>query len=127
MASSGSYGLRWLVTSARRTVGLQASKQGGKARGNGTKGGSGPPGGFWSEGTKEKSDGLLFGETPPPPGQARKWESWEAPWYATLVGSFVLLTLGLSAKPDNGITTWAREEAMERRYGPPPSAGTDAE
>ena len=25
----------------------------------------------------------LFNETPPPPGQSRKWEDWEAPWYAT--------------------------------------------
>mmetsp|Transcript_6857 Transcript_6857/g.12578 ORF Transcript_6857/g.12578 Transcript_6857/m.12578 type:complete len:149 (+) Transcript_6857:277-723(+) len=80
-------------------------------------GGGGPPGGFWSEGTKAKPDGLLFGETPPPPGMKRKWESWEAPWYATLVASAVLLTVGLSAKPDNGIVSWAKEEAMQRRYG----------
>lgn len=35
--------------------------------------------GFFSEGTNEPT-GYLFGETPPPPGQKRKWESWEAPW-----------------------------------------------
>ncbi|QDZ23971.1 hypothetical protein HOP50_12g65100 [Chloropicon primus] len=85
--------------------------------GSGSLKGGGPPGGFWSEGTKAKSDGLLFGETPPAPGKTRKWETWEAPWYATLVGSFVLLYVGLSAKPDNGITTWARDEASKRRYG----------
>lgn len=34
---------------------------------------------FWSQGTNEPG-GLLFGETPPPPGQSRKWESWEMPW-----------------------------------------------
>mmetsp|Transcript_12217 Transcript_12217/g.31676 ORF Transcript_12217/g.31676 Transcript_12217/m.31676 type:complete len:135 (-) Transcript_12217:442-846(-) len=79
--------------------------------------GGGPPGGFWSEGTQEKPTGLLFGETPPAPGQSRKWESWEAVWYATLAASGVLLTVGLSAKPDNGITSWAKEEAMQRRYG----------
>ena len=43
----------------------------------------GPKGGFFSEGTQEKPDGILFGETPPPPGESRKWESWEAPWCAT--------------------------------------------
>ncbi len=79
--------------------------------------GGGPPGGFWSEGTQAKPTGLLFGETPPAPGQSRKWESWEGVWYATLAASGVLLTVGLSAKPDNGITSWAKEEAMERRYG----------
>ena len=38
---------------------------------------------FWSEGKHEPS-GYLFNETPPPPGQRRKWESWEAPWCALL-------------------------------------------
>jgi len=38
---------------------------------------------FWSEGKHEPS-GYLFNETPPPPGQRRKWESWEAPWCAPL-------------------------------------------
>lgn len=102
-------GLRALASGARRTAGA-ATKQ---RSTYGTK--SGP--GFWSEGTKEKTDGLLFGETPPPPGQRRKWESWEAPWYGTLLGSFLLLSIGLSAKPDNGITSWAKDEAMKRRYG----------
>uniref|UniRef100_A0A061RH07 Uncharacterized protein n=1 Tax=Tetraselmis sp. GSL018 TaxID=582737 RepID=A0A061RH07_9CHLO len=43
--------------------------------------GGGPPGGFFGEGTKSGPNGYLFGETPPPPGQSRKWESWEAPLY----------------------------------------------
>ena len=34
---------------------------------------------WWGPGKKEP-EGILFGETPPPPGQRRKWESWEAPW-----------------------------------------------
>ena len=38
--------------------------------------------GFFARGAQEGKNGLIFGETPPPPGQKRKWESWEAPWYA---------------------------------------------
>ena len=41
--------------------------------------GEGPKGGFFGEGHHEPG-GYLFGETPPPPGQSRKWESWEGPW-----------------------------------------------
>lgn len=39
---------------------------------------------FWSEG-KHEPGGYLFGETPLPPGEKRKWESWEAPWCATSI------------------------------------------
>jgi hypothetical protein len=42
--------------------------------------GGGHPGGYWSEGTQTGRNGYLFGESPPPPGQSRKWESWEAIW-----------------------------------------------
>lgn len=38
-----------------------------------------PGGSFWSEGTQTGRNGYLFGETPPPAGQSRKWESWELP------------------------------------------------
>lgn len=42
------------------------------------RGGHGWPGGsFWAEGTSTGRNGYLFGETPPPAGQKRKWESWE--------------------------------------------------
>ena len=41
--------------------------------------GDGPPGGFFGEGTQTGTNGYLFGESPLPAGQARKWESWEAP------------------------------------------------
>lgn len=46
-------------------------------------------GGFFAQGAQEGKNGLIFGETPPPPGQKRKWESWEAPWYSLLIDSFV--------------------------------------
>jgi hypothetical protein len=39
-----------------------------------------PGGHFWADGTQTGRNGYLFGETPPPPGEARKWESWELPW-----------------------------------------------
>jgi hypothetical protein len=37
---------------------------------------------FWGPGKDppEERNGLLFNETPPPPGQSRKWELWELPW-----------------------------------------------
>ena len=38
---------------------------------------------FWSQGKQEKVPGYLFNETPPPPGESRKWESWEPGWYDT--------------------------------------------
>ena len=80
-------------------------------------GGDQYPGGWFSEGTQEKPDGLLFGETPPLPGQARKWESWELPWYFTLTTATLMLTVGLASKPDRTVNTWAKKEAMVRRYG----------
>lgn len=35
---------------------------------------------WFSEGTRTDQNGILFSETPPPPGHSRKWESWEASW-----------------------------------------------
>ncbi|KAK9917069.1 hypothetical protein WJX75_000556 [Coccomyxa subellipsoidea] len=62
---------------------------------------------------KNTPGGYLFNETPPPPGQKRHLESWELPWYFTLVAATVMLTVGLSAKPDTNITSWARKEAAK--------------
>lgn len=39
---------------------------------------------FFAEG-KHEPTGYLFNETPTPPGQTRKWESWEAPWYVDVI------------------------------------------
>mmetsp|Transcript_32724 Transcript_32724/g.82448 ORF Transcript_32724/g.82448 Transcript_32724/m.82448 type:complete len:106 (+) Transcript_32724:201-518(+) len=103
MASRGAAGLGGLLARGRSAV---LPRRGG-----------GPPGGFFGEGTKEKSHGLLFGETPPPPGQSRKWESWEAPWYATGILTLVILGVGLPARPDSRLETWAHEEALRREAG----------
>ncbi|CAM6101003.1 unnamed protein product [Calypogeia fissa] len=71
-------------------------------------------GSWWGPGTQERPSGYLFGETPPPPGQKRKWEDWEFPYYFTSVATIVILTVGLSSKPDMRIETWARKQALER-------------
>ena len=52
--------------------------------------------------------------TPPPPGQSRKWEDWELPCYITSFLTIVILGVGLNAKPDLSIETWAHQKALER-------------
>ena len=59
-------------------------------------------------------NGRLFNETPPPPGQRRKWEDWEAPWYFTLASAAGILYFGLNAKPETSMTAWAKQEAEKR-------------
>ena len=69
---------------AARGAGLKLTRRLLSSGGRTTSGpvrGSGPPNGFFGEGVQEGRNGFLYGETPPPPGQARKWESWEAPLY----------------------------------------------
>jgi|TARA_B100001540_G_scaffold247680_1_gene223136 hypothetical protein len=78
--------------------------------------GGGPPGGYFAEGVQGEGhvNGRLFNETPPPPGQSRKWEDWEAPWYLAMGSAAVILFFGLSAKPETSATAWAKEEAQKR-------------
>ncbi|KAF0852721.1 mitochondrial Complex I (CI) NADH:ubiquinone oxidoreductase subunit ESSS/NESM/NDUFB11 [Andalucia godoyi] len=59
----------------------------------------------------KEAGGRLFGEAPLAPGQTRKCESWERVYYFGMGGSFVLITLGLYAKPDTSMKTLARIEA----------------
>eukprot|EP00887_Chlorella_sp_A99_P007846 scaffold20.g7846.t1 len=73
---------------------------------------------WFNEGVHEPT-GNLFGETPPPPGTKRVWESWEAPWYFTFGAATAMLTLGLSAKPDTSLSRWADRQAAEK-LGPAP-------
>ncbi|XP_047317329.1 uncharacterized protein LOC124920811 [Impatiens glandulifera] len=76
-------------------------------------GGDGPS--RWSTpGHQERPNGYLFNRTPPPPGQSRTWEDWELPCYITSFLTIVILGVGLSAKPDLTIETWAHQKALER-------------
>ncbi|CAI5465147.1 unnamed protein product [Closterium sp. Yama58-4] len=75
--------------------------------------GGGGGGSWWGPGHKD-AGGHLFGELPPPAGQARAWEDWEAPYYLTMGAAAVILTVGLTAKPDTSLHGWAREEAKRR-------------
>lgn len=68
----------------------------------------------WGPGTQERPNGYFLNRTPLPPGQKRKWEDWELPYYITGVLSVIILGVGLNAKPDTTIETWAHKKAMER-------------
>jgi len=58
--------------------------------------------------------GLLFGEPPLAAGQRRKWEEWEYIWYPTMASAALILTFGLTSRPDSGVMAWALEEAREK-------------
>ncbi|KAJ8448477.1 hypothetical protein Cgig2_012121 [Carnegiea gigantea] len=78
-----------------------------------TRGGGG--GDRWtSPGHQDRPNGYLFNRTPPPPGQSRKWEDWELPCYITSFLTIVILGVGLNAKPDLTLETWAHQKALER-------------
>lgn len=87
-------------------------------------GGSGPS--RWtSPGHEDQPKGFAFSRTPPPPGQSRKWEDWELPCYVTSFLTIVILGVGLSAKPDLTIETWAHHKALERLEAEAAIAGSD--
>ncbi|XP_059669562.1 uncharacterized protein LOC132314757 [Cornus florida] len=77
-------------------------------------GGGDGPSPWTSPGHQERPNGYLFNRIPPPPGQTRKWEDWELPCYITSFLTIVILGVGLSAKPDLTIETWAHQKALER-------------
>ncbi|KAI0511899.1 hypothetical protein KFK09_012533 [Dendrobium nobile] len=71
--------------------------------------------GRWTtQGHEERPKGYLFNRPPPPPGESRKWEDWELPCYITSFLTIVILGVGLNAKPDLTIETWAHQKALER-------------
>ncbi|MCD7463515.1 hypothetical protein HAX54_050773 [Datura stramonium] len=78
-----------------------------------TRGGHGPNP-FTTAGHQDRPNGYLFNRLPPPPGQSRKWEDWELPCYITSFFTIVILGVGLNAKPDLTLETWAHQEALKR-------------
>ncbi|OIS99736.1 PREDICTED: uncharacterized protein LOC109231312 [Nicotiana attenuata] len=78
-----------------------------------TRGGHGPNP-FTTAGHQDRPNGYLFNRVPPPPGQSRKWEDWELPCYITSFFTIVILGVGLNAKPDLTLETWAHQEALKR-------------
>ncbi|KAJ3694668.1 hypothetical protein LUZ60_000045 [Juncus effusus] len=80
-----------------------------------TRGGGGEGAGRWtSPGHEVKPKGYLFNRTPTAPGESRQWEDWELPCYLTSFLTIVILGVGLNAKPDLTIETWAHQKALER-------------
>ncbi|KAL1206935.1 Transcription factor bHLH48 [Cardamine amara subsp. amara] len=65
-------------------------------------------------GHEERPKGYFMNRTPPQAGQSRKWEDWELPCYITSFLTIVILGVGLNAKPDLSIETWAHQKALER-------------
>ncbi|XP_020598889.1 uncharacterized protein LOC110038397 [Phalaenopsis equestris] len=71
--------------------------------------------GRWTtQGHEERPKGYLFNRPPAPPGQSRQWEDWELPCYITSFLTVVTLGVGLNAKPDLTLETWAHQKALER-------------
>eukprot|EP00210_Caulerpa_lentillifera_P006724 g6426.t1 len=80
-----------------------------------------PGGSFWAPGQQKGPNGYLFGETPPPPGMKRRWESWEMMYYITYGGGPLALWICMMAAPDSRLETWARKQAEKElleEYGP---------
>ncbi|KAK9671528.1 hypothetical protein RND81_12G036600 [Saponaria officinalis] len=67
-----------------------------------------------SPGHQERPNGYFLNRTPPSPGQPRKWEDWELPCYVTSFLTIVILGVGLSAKPDLTLETWAHQKALQQ-------------
>ncbi|KAJ4959193.1 hypothetical protein NE237_026304 [Protea cynaroides] len=79
-----------------------------------TRGGGEGPSRWTTPGHQERPNGYFLNQTPLPPGQTRKWEDWELPYYITGFLTVVILGVGLNAKPDFTIETWAHKKALER-------------
>eukprot|EP00250_Pteridium_aquilinum_P002794 c13017_g1_i1 orf=125-511(+) len=97
----------------RRAV-LRQRLRGGDPHGHGEVGHDSHAEKSWFSPGDNDPGGVLFNETPPPPGHSRKWEDWELPYYATGVIAFLMLSIGLTSKPDTNIDTWAHKVALKR-------------
>ncbi|GFY93647.1 hypothetical protein Acr_09g0000930 [Actinidia rufa] len=80
-----------------------------------------------SPGHQEQPNGYPFNRTPLPPGQSRKWEDWELPCYITSFLTIVILGVGLNAKPDLTLETWAHQQALQRLQAKQIAAADDSE
>ena len=93
-----------------------------------TRGGGGDGTSRWrSVGQQEQPNGYAFKGTPLPRGQSRKWEDWELPCYITSFLTIVILGVGLNAKPDLTLETWAHQQALERLQAKQIAATDDSE
>nr|XP_043620170.1 uncharacterized protein LOC122592018 [Erigeron canadensis] len=72
------------------------------------------PNRWTTPGHQERPNGYFLNRTPLPAGQSRKWEDWELPCYVTSFLTIVILGVGLNAKPDLTLETWAHQKAIER-------------
>ena len=79
-----------------------------------TRGSDAGPSRWTSPGHQDRPNGYFLNRTPLPPGQTRKWEDWELPCYVTSFLTIVILGVGLKAKPDLTLETWAHQKALER-------------
>ncbi|KAL8470149.1 hypothetical protein ACS0TY_032864 [Phlomoides rotata] len=80
-----------------------------------TRGGGGHGPSRWTNlGHEDRPKGFAFSRTPPPQGVSPKWDDWELLCYITSFLTIVILGVGLSAKPDLTIETWAHLKALER-------------
>ena len=104
--------------------GMLRARLGGAAR---VRGGHSEGAGRWTTpGHEARPKGYPLNRTPPPPGEKRKWEDWELPCYLTSFLTVVILGVGLNAKPDLTLETWAHQKALERLQQQELAASTDA-
>ncbi|XP_003382981.1 PREDICTED: uncharacterized protein LOC100641872 [Amphimedon queenslandica] len=79
----------------------------------------------YSTGGGEPPNGFLFNEKPLLPGEKRKWESWEKPWYIGMGLNF-LLVLGICIwKPNTSVSSWGHQKALQRLEGDSTSESTE--
>ncbi|KQJ90742.1 uncharacterized protein LOC100823109 [Brachypodium distachyon] len=105
-------------------AGMLRARLSGAAR---VRGGHGDGAGRWTTpGHEVRPKGYPMNRTPPPPGESRKWEDWELPCYVTSFLTVVILGVGLNAKPDLTLETWAHEKALERLKQQELAASSDA-
>ncbi|KAL1533963.1 hypothetical protein AAHA92_15756 [Salvia divinorum] len=79
-----------------------------------TRGGGGGPSHWTTPGHEERPKGFTFNRTPESAGQSRKWKDWELPCYLTSFLTIIILGVGLSAKPNFTMETWAHQKDLDR-------------